>query len=96
MKEGLLWYDDNPGRDLAEKVGRAARRYRQKFGTPPNICYVHHSVLHSQGGAGNGKVRKVGGVRVSPSPTVLRHHFWVGREEERRNRRTGKSGSSAS
>jgi len=106
MKVGLLWYDDDPGRDLAEKVGRAARRYRQKFGTSPNICYVHRSVLHPpasspprvlavagqapQGEAGNGKVRKVGGVRVSPSPTVLRHHFWLGREEEQHRRRTAK------
>ncbi len=98
MKVGLLWYDDDPGRDLAEKVGRAARRYRQKFGTSPNICYVHRSVLHpsassgqaSQGETGNGKVRKVGGVRVSPSPTVLRHHFWLGREEEQHRRRTAK------
>jgi len=92
MKEGLLWYDDNPGRDLAEKIGRAARRYRQKFGTPPNICYVHRSVLHPQAETGNGKVRKVGGIRVSPSPTVLLHHFWLGREEERHRRRTEKSG----
>lgn len=37
MKEGLLWYDDNPGRDLAEKIGPAARRYRQKFGTAPGV-----------------------------------------------------------
>ena len=85
MKEGLLWYDDNPGRDLAEKIGRAARRYRQKFGTTPDVCYVHPSVL-SPGGTsgGNGKTHKVGGVLVEPLPSVLRHHFWVGREEERR------------
>ena len=79
MKEGLLWYDDNPGRDLAEKIGRAARRYRQKFGKAPDICYVHPSTLN-----GNGKAQKVGGMRVAPLPSVLRHHFWVGREERRR------------
>ena len=45
MKEGLLWYDDNPSRDLAEKIGRAARRYRQKFGAAPDVCYVHPSLL---------------------------------------------------
>ena len=75
MKEGLLWYDDSPGRDLAEKVKRAARRYKQKFGTVPDVCYVHSSAL-------DGSVQNVDGVRVSSRPTVLRHHFWVGVEEK--------------
>lgn len=79
MKEGLLWYDDDPGRDLAEKIGRAARRYRQKFGSPPDACYVHPSAL-----GGNGQVHKVGGVRITSLPSVLRHHFWLGQEEQRR------------
>ena len=87
MKVGLLWYDDNPGRDLAEKIGRAARRYRQKFGTPANVCYVHPSALSD-----NGRLGKVGEVRVAPLPSVLRHHFWLGREEERRRLKTAKSG----
>ena len=73
MKEGLLWFDSGPGRDLAEKVGMAARRFKQKFGAPANVCYVHPSALGDE-------VRKVNGVRVEPLPSVLRHHFWVGRE----------------
>jgi len=93
MKEGLLWYDDSPGRDLAEKIGRAARRYRQKFGTAPDVCYVHPSALGGWSTSdSNGKVQKMGGVRVSSKPSVLRHHFWVGREEKRRRRGTVKAG----
>ena len=88
MKEGLLWYDDNPGRDLAEKIRPASRRYRQKFGTAPEVCYVHPSTLT---GSTDGKVKQVGGVRVASLPSVLRHHFWLGREEKRRRRRTAKS-----
>lgn len=75
MKVGLLWYDGDPGRDLAEKVARAARRYRQKFGVPPDTCYVHPSTL-------DGRARQVNGVRVAPLPSVLPDHFWVGREEK--------------
>jgi len=74
MQVGLLWYDDDPSRDLAQKVGQAARRYRQKFGRRPNICYVHPSLV-------DGKVRRVDGVRVAPLPSILQHHFWVGEEE---------------
>jgi len=94
VKVGLLWYDDNPGRDLAEKVGRAARRYRQKFGTSPDVCYVHPSALNDNAStklSASGRVRKVGEVRVAPLPTVLQHHFWLGQEEQGR-RRTVKSG----
>ena len=83
MREGLLWFDDDPKRDLAQKVGRAVRRYRQKFGRPPNVCYVHPSLLE-------GKTRRVDGVLVLPLPSVLRHHFWVG-EREVNGGRSGRS-----
>jgi hypothetical protein len=74
MKEGLLWYDGEPGRDLAERVARAARRYRQKFGAAANVCYVHPSAI-------NGGVQQadVDGIHIEPMLSVLRHHFWVGR-----------------
>lgn len=81
MKEGLLWYDDS-GRDLIEKIGQAARQYRKKFGTPPDACYVHPSMLKD-----NGRTRQVDGVRVAPLPSVLRHHFWLGQEEKTDSRK---------
>jgi hypothetical protein len=87
MKVGLLWYDNDPDRDLAEKIGRAARRYRRKFGATPNVCYVHPSVisaLPSNGGNGkaaNGGPRRVGGLYVASLPSVLQHHFWLGQED---------------
>lgn len=80
MKEGLLWYDDS-GRDLIEKIGLAARQYRKKFGTPPDACYVHPSMLKD-----NGRTQ-VDGVRVAPLPSVLRHHFWLGQEEKTDSRK---------
>ena len=88
MREGLLWYDDNPGRDLAEKIAPAVRRYRRKFGTAPNVCYVHASTLAAASEpGGNGHEREVGGVLVASLPSVLRHHFWLGREEKRHRRK---------
>ena len=32
MREGLLWLDADPKRDLADKVARAADRYHKKLG----------------------------------------------------------------
>ena len=39
---GLLWFDDSR-RPLAEKISRAARGYRAKFGCWPRVCYIHPS-----------------------------------------------------
>ena len=72
MKEGLLWYDDS-SRTLAAKIAPVIRRYREKFGVDPDTCYIHSSVLDAE--------QQIGGVRVAPLFTVLRHHFWVGCEE---------------
>lgn len=74
MKVGLMWFDDDAGRDLTQKVGRAARHYQRKFGRQPNVCYVHPSLLER--GA-----PRVGSVRVASLASMLRHHFWVGEEE---------------
>jgi hypothetical protein len=77
MKEGLLWYCDNPGRDLADKIGQAAQRHEKKYGVPANMCYVHPSAL-SDG------PRKVGNMRVAALHTVLVHHFFIGVEGPRK------------
>lgn len=85
MKTGLLWADYS-GKDTAEKVTGAARRYYRKHGQPPNVCYVHLSSLP------DGKPLTVGVrlmregepslVEVRPLPSMLRHHFWIGVEDD--------------
>lgn len=81
MQTGLLWFDNNPARGLAAKIEDAARRYRDKFGAPPNTCYVNQAALagseltlpvaHAQGGT----------LRVLPARNILPHHFWIGVDE---------------
>jgi hypothetical protein len=73
MKEGLLWFDDST-RSLAHKVALAAVAYRRKFGILPNKCYVNPSTITAP--------QMVGVVEVEPLATVLRCHFWVGREND--------------
>jgi len=75
---GLVWYSDDPGKSLADKIGQAAKRYRKKHGEQPDVCYVHPSSLSDND---NAKVKTVGNVRVSSLPTVLVHHFWIGVED---------------
>jgi len=72
MREGLLWFDDDPRRHIDEKVRLAAARYRQKFGVAPDVCYVNRRMIDRA-------ELRIGDVRVVPVSTVLPNHFWVGR-----------------
>jgi len=77
MQIGLLWFDNDPHRALANKIEDAARRYGEKFGRPADTCYVNSMVL-------NGGLAAVtppnGTLRVVPAANVLPHHFWVGED----------------
>jgi hypothetical protein len=70
---GLLWFDESG--PLEQRVERAVRRYTEKFGRQPTVCYVHPSMLN------DGSVA-VAGVRVVPRRATLRDHFFVVREED--------------
>ena len=81
MQTGLLWFDNNPSRELVAKIEDAARRYHAKFGVPPDTCYVNQAALQGQElsiplGMAQGRV-----MRVVPASNILLHHFWVGIEE---------------
>ncbi len=90
MKTGLLWFDDDPRKQLEEKVQRAAAHYKRKYGHAPDLCYVHPGVLSADrqvfGGGGKKAVRKVDGVEVRSGRSALPHHFWLGLDDEKRRR----------
>lgn len=79
---GLLWFDDSP-RDLKDRVEPAVRRYTDRFGRQPTICYAHPSALNGLGSSENGTSGislDIGGLslRVEARRSVLRYHFFVG------------------
>lgn len=73
MTDGLLWFDDSATRTLLEKVQRAARQYRQKFGGDPNACKVNQSESTDC---------VLGGFHIIPAKNVLPNHFFIGVENE--------------
>ncbi len=75
MREGLLWFDNDPQRKMADKISQAATRYQVKFGRRPPICYLNAADL-------NGQPDEIKGIRLQAVPNVLRHHFWVGVESD--------------
>ena len=75
MKIGLLWYDDSQV-DLATKVREAAQRYEEKYGKPPNRCYVNPASLPE-----GEKAFSLNGIKIVTCPSVLPNHLWVGVQE---------------
>jgi hypothetical protein len=82
MQMGLLWFDSDPSRDVLAKARDAARRYREKFGAPPDTCYVNDGALHGEMSV---RLEDAGSpaLRIVPADNILTHHFWVGIEEKR-------------
>jgi len=82
MNTGLLWYDSDPRRTLEDKIGRAARRYREKYGRWPNTCYVHPQAIAKpappEESSGHGIKNARGEIRVLSAPNILLHHLWLG------------------
>jgi hypothetical protein len=90
MKTGLLWFDDDPRKELEEKVLRAAAHYERKYGQAPELCFVHPSAFDGNGNGKHAKKRgkkgdvvKAGEVEIRPGRSVLQHHFWLGMAEEK-------------
>ena len=80
MKTGMLWFDENSGRDLGAKIERAARHYEAKYGMFPDLCYVHPSMLAT-------KALEKHMVEVKPSNNILPNHLWIGVRDAALSRR---------
>jgi predicted Zn-dependent protease with MMP-like domain len=82
VEVGLLWYDSDPQRELEDKIGRAAERYREKFGRWPNTCFVHPRAIQNCAEQESGVACQLQTpktmIRVVSAPYILLHHFWLG------------------
>ncbi len=74
----MLWFDDDPRRELGEKVQRAVSYYEQKYHRTAEVCYVNPAELPTASAPeADATVR----VQVRSAANVLPHHFWVGAAE---------------
>jgi hypothetical protein len=84
VQTGMLWFDEDKGRRLTEKVREACGYYEGKYGQKPNQCVVHADMLE-------GGELEIEGVRVIGSKKMQRNHLWVGWSEEfKRAKKPGK------
>jgi len=70
MKLGLLWYDADKRVSPQQRLAEAASRFAERFGRPANCCHVHPEELFADPA-----------ISVVADPFILKHHFWVGRDE---------------
>lgn len=82
MRVGLLWFDDDPKKEVSLKVKEAAQRYFEKFGRWPNLCYVSPATLPLPRDPIGTKGIHLDGLRVLSSHLVLPDHFWVGESHQ--------------
>ncbi|HEV7129826.1 MAG TPA: hypothetical protein VGN32_20505 [Ktedonobacterales bacterium] len=76
---GVLWFDDDPKRPLAQKVEQAVVRYRERLGRAPDLCQLNPAqaaALATQKAAGLPALRLVADASVRPN------YFLVGSEDE--------------
>jgi hypothetical protein len=57
FKTGLLRFDDDPRKELEEKVLEAAVHYRHKYSHPPDTCCVHPGTLAEKSDRKQGRMR---------------------------------------
>ncbi len=77
---GMLWFDNDAQRSLAEKVSRAAEFYYKKYERKASLCYVHPDMVTDIERAED--VRYMAEeVEIRTTPTVLPNHFWIGCKE---------------
>ena len=41
MSTGMIWFDNDPHKNINEKVQYAIHYYQQKFGSVPTLCFLH-------------------------------------------------------
>jgi hypothetical protein len=70
MKQGILWFDDDPKADLSLKVNRALEYVQQKYGLHPRLCFVHPSLVKK-------RIFLKNGLEIRANRTILPNHFWL-------------------
>ena len=71
MKEGLLWFDNDPRHKLADRVSQAASRYQARLRCKPTVCYVNEAEYDDQ-------TIEVNGICLKPLSHIRPNYYWIG------------------
>lgn len=71
MNTGMLWFDNDPRKDLVTKITLAAEYYTRKYGCRPDLCFVNPASAGQM-------LPKTAGIEVRSHQMILPNHFWLG------------------
>ena len=71
MTTGMLWFDNDPQRKINEKINQAAKYYQQKYGSRPNLCFVHPKLQETS-------FENEFELEVQFNVTISPDHIWIG------------------
>lgn len=69
MHNGLLWFDGNKSTSTLRKILNAKKRYVEKYGVEPNVCFVNPVDF---------KDIQINGMKVKSKVTIMKNHIWLG------------------
>ena len=81
MKQGMLWFDDDPKRALSDKVERAANRFNEKYGMVPTLAYANPATMPESERVVHIVIIKTGNasdVQMKQANSIMPNHFWLG------------------
>jgi len=72
MNTGLLWFDNDPKKSIADKVTAAATYYQHKYGLLPNLAFLNPKTCPNP--------QPVGLIQLRTIRSILPNHIWIGQE----------------
>ena len=75
MREGLLWFDNDPAVQLKDKIQQAAKRYKARLKRKPTVCYLSPEQFSTD-------LTTVSGIIVKPAAYICPDYLWIGVEND--------------
>ena len=71
MNVGMMWFDNDPKKELRIKIESAAAYFKKKYGRVPDLCLINPAMMPAG-------VIDSGNIRVKSFKSILPDHLWIG------------------
>lgn len=71
MATGMIWFDNDPHKNINEKINFAVQYYQKKFGSDPTVCFLNPK-FRDKLSVSNSRIEFDFNIGLSPD------HIWIG------------------